>query len=80
MTDSPRIKRIQEAHPWMLEREARAILITFYYTLNYMSDEDDTIEGLQQEMEEMVDRLCEDTRSNIEKLLNTIPERLLQEA
>ena len=70
MTEShiiDRITRIQQVHPWMLEREARHLLVCAYAAftnaLGYRDEE------LQEKMEGYVDNILHHKRSTIINVL-----------
>lgn len=71
-----RITRLQEAHPWLLERECYALLVAMYAAIT----EGLGLRGdaLQEEMDLSVKRMCSDTRKNLEDLLNSLPTALLE--
>lgn len=72
-----RIQELQQAHPWMLEREARAILVFYYYLTITDGDAEDEYE-VQDIMDSMVQDLCLDTRKNVEELIQSLPPKLLE--
>ena len=61
------IAAIQDAHPWLLEKEARHLLVGAYAALTnhfgYRGDE------LRESMVSFVENVCLDDRSKIEQLL-----------
>ena len=77
MTTTPenRIERIQAAHPWMLEREATAMLVACYAAATHMHRDS---EKIQQEMEDATEKICKDSRKNIEELLAQLPAAMLK--
>lgn len=62
-----RIEQLQSAHTWLLEREARHLLVAIYAA--YTNGFGYTGAQLQEAMDISVQRLCEDKRSNIIKVL-----------
>ena len=70
-----RIQKIQEAHPWMLEREARGLLVAMYAALCATSSEDSDI---QEDMDDCVERICSDSRSGVERALDNLPSKLIE--
>ena len=77
MTTTPenRIERIQAAHRWMLEREATAMLVACYAAATHMHRDP---EKIQQEMEDATEKICKDSRKNIEELLAQLPAAMLK--
>ena len=61
-----RLDRIQQAHPWMLEKEARFILVALYAAISSMMRNQDDI---QREMEEASEQICSSTREELTELL-----------
>jgi hypothetical protein len=74
MTTTPTngIQRLQEAHPWLTEQEARQLTVGSYYIRTRL-DHLDGVE-LQEAMEKDVTKMCNDTREN---LLTILPEVIL---
>ena len=62
-----RIERIQSAHPWMLEREARELLVCTYAALTNVCGFRG--EALQEEMELITQRTMDASRELLETLL-----------
>ena len=62
-----RITTIQETHPWLLEKEARHLLVCGYAGL--ANGYGYTGEELQDKMDQYVETICLDKRSNLMKLL-----------
>lgn len=62
-----RISKLQQHHTWMLEAEARHLLVSVYAALTQAKG----LRGdeLQEEMNVVTDLICTDTRENIEALL-----------
>ena len=62
-----RVQRIQAAHPWLLEDEARHLLVGAYAAMTnaygYTGDQ------LQSSMDTFVDTVCYEKRSRLVKLL-----------
>ena len=63
-----RITLIQEAHPWMLEREARGLLVAMYAALRSLGAED-----MEEQMDECVERIREDSRKGVELAISKLP-------
>ena len=62
-----RISRIQGAHPWMLEREPRHLLVGAYAALT--EGLGCTGRELHERMEVFTEYVCRDLRCNVEQLL-----------
>ena len=70
-----RIQQLQQAHPWLLEREASALLVAVYAAItNGLGLRGD---ALQEEMELCTKRMCDDSRENVEHFLKTLPKKLV---
>ena len=74
-TPENRIQKIQAAHPWMLEREATAMLVACYAAATHMHRD---AEENQREMEDATEKICKDSRKNIEELLAQLPAAMLK--
>lgn len=64
-----RITTIQDAHPWLVESEARHLLVCGYAALTNGCGYNG--ETLQQKMNEYVETVCLDKRSNLMNLLRS---------
>ena len=62
-----RIERIQHCHQWMLEREARHLLVSVYAALTNAY----RLEGvaLQDELDGFVENICSESRGKVVRLL-----------
>jgi hypothetical protein len=74
-TPNNRIAQIQAAHPWLLEREVVGLLTACYAAACHLHRDADAI---HQQMEDATEKICKDSRKNIEELLKTLPEKLLK--
>jgi len=74
-TPNNRIAQIQAAHPWMLEREVSALLVACYSAATHVHRDPDVI---QRKMDDATEKICKDSRKNIEELLKTLPPKMLE--
>lgn len=65
-----RIERIQSAHPWMLEREARFILVSSYAALTNVCGFRGV--ALETEMEHITEKTVDASREVLERLLTDL--------
>ena len=69
-----RIQKVQSAQPWMIESEARFMLVSIYSALQHFARTEHF--NLEEKFEEMVQMVCDDSRQNLEVYLRDCGELL----